>query len=238
MFDQLVESTNKSKTNKVWSVWLSALIQATILGVLILIPLIYTSALPKALLTSFLVAPQPPPPPPPPPTVVHVKIQPKLFTNKFVAPTVIPKKIEKIVQTPQPDVGMVGGVVGGVPGGSADGVLGGIIGGAPGGLPPPPKPTAPMRIGGNVMAAKALFDPYPPYPQIAKMAHVSGTVVLHAIIAENGTIQELQVLSGPTLLRQAALEAVRQWRYQPTTLNGQAVKVDTTIQVIFDLDGG
>lgn len=88
------------------------------------------------------------------------------------------------------------------------------------------------------MAAKALFDPYPPYPQIAKMAHVSGTVVLHAIIAENGTIQELQVLSGPTLLRQAALEAVRQWRYQPTTLNGQAVKVDTTIQVIFDLDGG
>ncbi|MGB6484363.1 MAG: TonB family protein [Candidatus Acidiferrales bacterium] len=238
MFDDLVESTSKKKTNKVWSVWLSALVQALILGVLILIPLIYTSALPKALMTTFLVAPPPPPPPPPPPTVVHVKVTPKLFTNKFVAPTVIPKKIEIIKEQPQPDVGMTGGVPGGVPGGSADGVLGGIIGGAPGGLPPPPKPTAPMRIGGNVMAAKLINGPKPSYPQIAKMAHVSGTVTLHAIIAEDGTIQQLTFISGPALLRQAALDAVRQWRYAPTTLNGQPTKVDTTISVVFDLDGG
>jgi periplasmic protein TonB len=237
MFDQLVESTNKKKTNKVWSFWLSAGIQALILGVLILIPLIYTSALPKALMTTFLVAPPPPPPPPPPPAVVHVKVQPKVFMNKFVAPTVIPKKIEMIKQEPQPDVGQIGGVPGGVPGGSADGVLGGIIGGAPGGLPPPPRPTAPVKIGGNVMQAKIINQVQPQYPQIARMAHVSGTVVLHAIIAENGTIQELTYLSGPALLRQAAMDAVRQWRYQPTQLNGQPVKVDTTISVIFDLGG-
>jgi periplasmic protein TonB len=237
MFDQLVESTNKKKTNKVWSVWLSAGVQALILLVLILIPLIYTSALPKELLNStFLAAPPPPPPPPPPATVVHVKPTPKLF-NKFVAPTVIPKKIEMIHQEPQPDVGMTGGVPGGVPGGSSGGVLGGIIGGAAG-LPPPPKPTAPIRIGGNVMAAKAISTPSPPYPQIAKMAHVQGTVILHAIIAEDGTIQQLTFESGPALLRQAAMETVRTWRYQPTTLNGQAVKVDTTISVVFDLGGG
>ncbi|HEV2420827.1 MAG TPA: TonB family protein [Candidatus Acidoferrales bacterium] len=234
MFDQLVESTNKSKTNKVWSFWLSVGIQALVLFILILIPLIYTNALPAMLSTTFLAAPPPPPPPPPPPAVVHVKVQPKVFQSKFEAPTVIPKKIEKIVQQPQPDVGVTGGVPGGVPGGSSGGVLGGIIGGAPG-LPPPPKPTEPLRVGGNVMAAKLINQVKPEYPQIAKMAHVSGTVVLHAIIAEDGTIQQLTFISGPALLRQSAMEAVRQWRYAPTTLNTQPVKVDTTISVVFDL---
>lgn len=236
MFDQLVESTNKAKTNKVWSVWLSAAIQAVILGVLILIPLIYTSALPKAMLTTFLVAPPPPPPPPPPPAVVKVvKVKP-VFQDKFVAPTVVPKKIVIVKQEPQPDVGAVTGVVGGVPGGAADGSIGGILGGTPGlAPPPPPKPTAPLRIGGNVMAAKIINQTKPMYPQIAKMAHVSGTVVLHAIIAEDGTIQSLSVISGPALLQRAATDAVRQWRYAPTTLNGQPVKVDTTISVVFDL---
>lgn len=236
MFDQLVESTDKKKTNKVWSFWLSAVVQALILFVLILIPLIYTSALPKALLNStFLAAPPPPPPPPPPPAVVHVVHQKPVFQNKFVEPTVIPKKIEKIVQQPQPDVGMVGGVVGGVPGGSTGGVMGGIIGGVAGGPAPPPKPTAPLRVGGAVMSAKLIYGPSPQYPQIAKMAHVSGTVVLHAIIAEDGTIQSLTFVTGPALLRQAAMETVRTWRYQPTQLDGQAVKVDTTISVVFTL---
>jgi periplasmic protein TonB len=235
MFDQLVESTNKKKTNKVWSVWLSAGIQALILGVLILIPLIYTSALPKAMLTTFLVAPPPPPPPPPPPAVVHVVQRPRVL-QQFVAPTVVPRKIVMVHQEPQPDVGADTGVIGGVPGGAADGSIGGILGGTPGlAPPPPPKPTAPERIGGNVMAARLINGPKPMYPQIAKMAHVSGTVILHAIIAEDGTIQQLTVLSGPALLRQSALDAVRQWRYQPTTLNGQPTKVDTTIQVVFDL---
>jgi periplasmic protein TonB len=236
MFDQLVESTDKKKTNKVWSFWLSAGIQALILFVLILIPLIYTSALPKALMTTFLVAPPPPPPPPPPPAVVHVIQRPRVFQT-FTAPTVIPRRIVMVHQEPQPDVGAIGGVPGGVPGGSADGVLGGIIGGAPGGLPPPPKPTAPIRIGGNVMQAKIINQVKPQYPQIARMAHVSGTVMLHAIIAEDGSVQQLTYLSGPALLRQAAMDAVKQWRYAPTTLNGQAVKVDTTISVIFDLGG-
>jgi len=236
MFDQLVESTNKKTTHKVWTVWLSALIQALILGVLILIPLIYTSALPSAMMTTFLVAPPPPPPPPPPAAVVHVKPQPKFIQQgKLVAPTVIPKKIQMIKEEAQPDVGMTGGVPGGVPGGSAGGVLGGIIGGAPGGLPPPPKPVERLRVGGNVMAANIIHKVDPVYPQIAKTAHISGTVVLHAIIAKDGTIQELTFVSGPPLLMRAAMDAVKQWRYKPTLLNTQPVQVDTTITVIFNL---
>ncbi|MHB8526045.1 MAG: energy transducer TonB [Candidatus Acidiferrales bacterium] len=236
MFDQLVESTNKKTTHKVWTVWVSALIQALILGVLILIPLIYTSALPKALLTTFLVAPPPPPPPPPPAVKVIVKPEPKFIQQgKLVAPTVIPKKIQMIKEEAQPDVGMTGGVPGGVPGGSAGGVLGGIIGGAPGGLPPPPKPVEQIRVGGNVMQAALIRQVQPIYPQIAKTAHISGTVVLHAIIAKDGTVQELQFISGPPLLMRAAMDAVKQWRYRPTLLNGQAVKVDTTVTVIFNL---
>ena len=236
MFDQLVESTNKKTTHKVWTVWLSAFIQALILGVLILIPLIYTSALPSAMMTTFLVAPPPPPPPPPPAVKVITKPQPKFIQQgKLVAPTVIPKKIQMIKEEAQPDVGMTGGVPGGVPGGSAGGVLGGIIGGAPGGLPPPPKPVEITRIGGNVMAANIIHQVLPAYPQIAKTAHISGTVVLHAIIAKDGTVQEMQFISGPPLLMRAAMDAVKQWRYRPTLLNGQPVKVDTTISVVFNL---
>lgn len=236
MFDELVESTNKKKTNKVWSVWLSAGIQAVILGVLILIPLIYTSALPKTLMSTFLVAPPPPPPPPPPPAVIKIiKVVPKLIQQgKLQAPTVIPKKIEMIHEAAQPDVGVVGGVPGGVPGGSAGGVLGGIIGGAPG-LAPPPKPVERLRIGGNIMAARIVSQPPPVYPPIARAAHQSGTVMLHGIIGKDGTIKEIEFLSGPPLLMHACMDAVRRWRYSPYLLNNEPVEVDTTISCVFNL---
>jgi protein TonB len=90
-------------------------------------------------------------------------------------------------------------------------------------------------VGGNVAAAKLLRQIQPVYPQIAKTAHVSGTVILHAIIAKDGTIQELTYQSGPALLMRAAMDAVHEWRYQPTQLNGEPVEVDTTIQVVFTL---
>ena len=78
----------------------------------------------------------------------------------------------------------------------------------------------------------------PIYPPIAKTAHVSGTVILHAIIAKDGSIQELQYVTGPALLMKAAMDAVHEWRYKPTQLNGEPVEVDTTIQVVFTLGGG
>ncbi|MGC2331795.1 MAG: TonB family protein [Candidatus Acidiferrales bacterium] len=229
MFDQV----NQSKTNKRWTVGLSALVQLLVVFVLILIPLIYTEALPKELTSMFLVAPAPPPPPPPPAAIVKT-VRPKFVEpQRMVAPTVIPKKVE-IVKDEAPDVsGTAGGF--GVPGGVADGVLGGIVSGAA--PPPPPKPvqTGPVRIGGNVMQAKAIDRVQPVYPAIARAAHVQGTVVLHAIISKDGTVQQLQLVSGPPLLVNAAMDAVRQWRYSPTELNGEPVEVDTTIQVVFTL---
>lgn len=242
MFEDMVVSGDVKKTNTRWTVWVSTVVQALILGILILIPLIYTEALPKAMLTTFLVAPPPPPPPPPPPAaVVHVKPMVHLIQqNKLMAPTVIPKKVNiiKEEETP-PDVGGVeGGVAGGIAGGSAGGVLGGIIGGAPGNLPPPPKPNVGrIKVGGQVQQANLIRQVMPVYPPIARTAHISGTVILHAIIAKDGSIQELQYISGPPLLMRAAMDAVREWRYRPTLLNGEPVEVDTTISVVFTLGG-
>ena len=162
MFDDLVESTAVAKrTNKSWTVLLSAIIQGGILFVLILIPLIYTEALPKQLLTTFLVAPAPPPPPPPPAAAVQRIVKPIariIQAGKMMAPTVIPKKVAMIKEEELPPdvgaVGVVGGVPGGIAGGQAGGVLGGIIGGTGSNLPPPPKPTQQrIRVGGNVQAS-------------------------------------------------------------------------------------
>ncbi|HXY77549.1 MAG TPA: TonB family protein [Candidatus Acidoferrales bacterium] len=236
MFDQLVvSSAHANKTHKPWTVAMSAIVQSLIVGIFILIPLIYTEALPKGMLNTFLVAPAPPPPPPPPAAPVHTVVRPRIVTpQRMVAPTVIPKTVQ-MIKDEAPDIGAAG-VEGGVGGGAVGGVLGGIIGGAA--PPPPPKPTQTrIRVGGNVQAASLLRKVDPVYPQIAKTAHVSGTVVLHAIIAKDGTIQQLEYVSGPPLLMRAAMDAVRDWRYKPTLLNGDAVEVDTTIQVVFTLGG-
>jgi protein TonB len=162
--------------------------------------------------------------------------------GKMMAPTVIPKKVAMIKEEELPPdvgaVGVVGGVPGGIAGGQAGGVLGGIIGGTGSNLPPPPKPTQQrIRVGGNVQSAKMIRQVQPVYPQIAKTAHVQGTILLHAIIAKDGSVQELTYVSGPPLLMKAAQDAVREWRYQPTLLNGEPVEVETTISVIFTLGG-
>jgi periplasmic protein TonB len=242
MFDEMVVSSpNPTKTNKPWTVILSMIFQMAFLAVLILIPLIYTEALPKTMMATLLVAPPPPPPPPPPPIaqIVHVKPQVHLMdAGKLVTPKVIPKDI-KIIKEDAPDMssmGMQGGVVGGVAGGQMGGVIGGVIGGV-GGAPPPPKPAQQrIRQGGQVQAAKLVNKVQPLYPPLARQTRISGTVRLHAIIAKNGTVEQLEVISGHPLLVQAALDAVRQWKYQATTLNGEPVEVDTTIDVIFSLN--
>ena len=244
MFEEMViSSPNPKKTNKPWTVVVSMIFQVAFLGILILIPLIYTEALPKTMMATMLTAPPPPPPPPPPPAVaqvVHVKPQAHLMdAGKLMQPKVIPREVKIIKEDAEPDVatGMTGGVPGGVAGGSMGGVLGGVIGGM-GGAPPPPKPhqTGPLRVGGNVQAARILNRVQPVYPPLARQTRISGTVRLHAIIGKDGAITSLEVMSGHPLLQQAALDAVRQWRYQPTLLNGEPVDVDTTIDVIFSLN--
>jgi|SRR5580704_4796197 protein TonB len=236
MFDQLVvSSAHPTKTHKSWTVALSAIVQSIILGILILIPLIYTEALPKGMLNTFLVAPAPPPPPPPPAAPVKTVRAPKIVQlNKMVAPTVIPKNVA-MIKDEAPVIYTNGG---GVDGGTGSGILNGIIGSGGSGPPPPPtKAPSRIRVGGNVQAASLVNKVTPQYPPIAKTAHVSGTVVLHAIIAKDGSIQELQYMSGPPLLMKSAMDAVREWRYKPTMLNGDPVEVDTTISVVFSLGG-
>ncbi len=236
MFSELIVSGERgemARTHKPWSIGLSVIIQATILAALMLIPLIYTQVLPKAMLSTFLVAPPPPPPPPPPQQAVGKQVQPAkvLVVNKVAAPTVIPKKIEIAKDEAPPAVNP--NDTPGVAGGTGD-VLGGVGTGA---APAPPPPAAPKRItvGGNVQAAALVNKVEPQYPAIAKTAHVSGTVVLHAIIAKDGSVEKLQFVSGPALLMASAMGAVKEWRYRPTMLNGQPVEVDTTVQVVFSL---
>jgi len=247
MFDTLIEcSPAGMKTKTGLTVFISTVFQMLLLGVMVLIPLIYTEALPKAMLTTFLVAPPPPPPPPPPaaaPVQKVVRPMAKLMqSGKLQAPTAIPKQVTMLKEEEQPPdmgaVGVVGGVPGGIPGGQSGGVLGGIIGGVVSSLPPPPKPVqSRIRQGGNVQQAKLVNMVRPVYPPLAKQARISGTVRLHAIIAKDGSVIQLEIVQGHPLLVQSALDAVRQWRYQPTLLNGEPVEVDTTVDVVFSLGG-
>jgi protein TonB len=248
MFEQtFVESAGK--TNRTWMVLLSFVAQMILLGIAVIIPMIYFNVLPRTQLTSFLVAPPPPPPPPPPPAaaapVVKVKVIPRQFdAGRLMAPKSIPTRIAEIreEELPPPSTGggVAGGIVGGVAGGLAGGVLGGIIGSVQTAVlpPPPPKKEATpqrIRVGGNVQQAKLVRQPRPVYPPLAKQARIQGVVKLSAIIAKDGTIQHLEVISGHPLLIPAALEAVKQWVYQPTLLNGEPVEVVTQIDVNFTL---
>jgi protein TonB len=227
--------------------------QIVFLVILVIIPMVWFDVLPMATLTSFLVAPPPPPPPPPPPAaapvVVKVKIIPRQFdAGRLMAPKVIPKEIAIIKEEELPPSsgvgGVVGGVPGGVPGGTMGGVLGGIIGSVPSATPLPPPPpvkkdvaATPQRIkvGGNVQQAMLISQPHPLYPPLAKQARIQGVVELNAVIGKDGTVQNLSVVKGHPLLVQAALDAVKQWRYKPTLLNGEPVEVQTTIDVNFTL---
>ncbi len=150
-------------------------------------------------------------------------------------PKVIPKDV-KIIKEDAPDVsaGMAGGGPGGVAGGSMGGVIGGVIGSMG---PPPPRPAqSRIRQGGSVQAALLVNKVQPVYPPLARQTRISGTVRLHAIISKTGSVESLEVLSGHPLLVRAAMDAVQQWRYKPTLLNGEPVEVDTTIDVIFSLN--
>jgi protein TonB len=239
--DSLIESGNRLKTKRGRTTTISFALEAIVVGVLVLIPLLFTEALPKAQLMMALVAPPPPPPPPPPPAEVHVvkKVQTDIINGALRTPTKIPKKVEMIKEeeAPPPQMaGVVGGVPGGVPGGQMGGVMGSIIGAA---NAPIPKMQAPQRIrvSQGVVSGLKIKEVKPVYPAIAKTARVQGNVVLQAEISKEGAIQNLRVISGPPLLVQSALDAVKQWRYRPYVLNGEPVEVETTVTVVFSLAG-
>jgi protein TonB len=122
--------------------------------------------------------------------------------------------------------------------GSGIGIPDGIALGSP---PPtivhPPAPKHPVMISQGVAAGLLLNPIRPIYPEIAKQAHIQGTVVIEATISRQGTIENLQVAEGPPMLRRAAMDAVAAARYRPFLLNGEPVEVQTSIRVIFSLGG-
>jgi periplasmic protein TonB len=212
---------------------------------LIIAPLFFTQTLNlQAFRNTWLVSPAPPAPPPPA-AIVQRTVKPVarlLQAGRMMAPSVIPKKILIIKEAPPPSdpgVGVTGGVPGGIPGGQVGGVLGGIIGA---GLNPvaaiaPPAPPAKriVRVGGNVKPPRPISTTPPVYPAIAKSAKIQGTVVIDAIIDTQGNVVQARAVSGPGLLISAALQAVTNWKYEPTLLNGEPTSVEMHVVVNFVL---
>jgi periplasmic protein TonB len=244
--DSLIESGGRLRTNRGKTTTISFVVQAALVGVLVLLPLIFTEALPKQQLMTFLVAPPPPPPPPPPPAATPVRVvkqvQSDLVNGQLRTPTKIPQKVQMIKEeeAPPPEMatgGVVGGVPGGIPGGQMGGVIGGIISSTPVAVP---KVATPQRVRVSLGVSQGLLikKVQPAYPPLARQARIQGTVMLQAEISKDGTIENLRLLSGHPMLAPAAIEAVKQWRYKPYMLNGEPVAVETQVQVNFTLSGG
>jgi protein TonB len=245
----MIENNRIKSSSKTLDFLIALSVNMAILAGPILAGLIYTDTLNmRQFETTFLMAPPPPPPPPPAPAAPMVKAAPvrRVFetAGKLIAPTVVPKTIAVIKEAPlPPDVGG-GGVPGGVPGGVAGGSMGGVIGGVIGGVnttviaplaPKENRPKAPVRVGGRVREPKLVYRVDPTYPPLARQTHMQGVVVIDAILDEQGNVVEAKITSGPPLLIQAALDAVRKWKYEPTYLNDQPVQVQLNVTVTFRL---
>lgn len=228
----------------------------TAIAGLLILPLIFFSALPEEQVVTFLMTAPPPPPPlraPAPPAVRRV-ITHREVVARFAAPAQIPQSI------PAPDVAPPSIDVPTIPEGIEDeiGVSGGIGTGpiddlpgiVPAGpvapmrplppLPPPPpapKPLhrAPMRVTSLSQQNKLIRTVEPDYPELARRARVAGNVVLRVIVDELGNVSQATVVSGHPLLNDAAVQAVMKWKYTPTILDGEPVPVTTTVTLVFTL---
>jgi periplasmic protein TonB len=239
--DSLVESGGRIKTKRGVTTVISFILEVLFLGVLVLLPLIFTQALPTRELLTTLTAPPPPPPPPPPPAaapVVVKKMVSELDNGQLRTPTAIPKKIQMIKEEESPPSvgGVMGGVPGGVPGGTMGGVLGSVMSSVPTAVPKVATPQR-VRVSQGVSQGLLIHKVQPQYPPLARQARIQGVVVLQALIGKDGSIQNLHVVSGHPMLTNSALEAVKEWRYKPYYLNGEPVEVETTINVNFTLSG-
>lgn len=240
LFEDLIESdVVKHKTGQSLTLPVSVAIHLIVLGAVVVVPLLTAEQLPEptSAVKAFFVepaAPPPPPPPPPPPApkaTVTPKVQPKPIEEapRFTAPVDVPEEI-------RPEEGIDLGVEGGVAGGVEGGVPGGVVGGVVGGLPDAPPPGQAVRVGGQIKEPKKLKGVQPVYPDIAKQARVQGVVILECTISPQGKVTNVTVLRGIPLLDAAAVEAVKQWVYTPTLLNGVPVPVIMTVTVNFKLN--
>jgi protein TonB len=220
---------------------ISMVAHAGLVAAVVILPLLMDGPLPdpetnvRAFFADPLeLAPPPPPPPPPAPAAARpaVKVEaPQVErADDFTAPIEVP---EGIVPEEGIDFGVEGGVSGGVEGGVPGGVVGGVVGGLP--EAPPPPPVKPLRVGGQVKEPTKLQAVPPVYPESAVRARVEGVVILECLISPQGRVTEVKVLRGIPLLEKAAVDAVKQWVYTPTLMDGVPVPVLMTVTVRFDL---
>ncbi len=254
MFDNLPESSLHKRDNSRTTSFL--LVTGLIYGLLLVTGAIASifllnPNLADALDVTTMVAPPPPPAPPPPAAAAPVVVREAPSVTTFTPPTKPPEKIPDATTVQSKPV--VAAVSRGVPGGVPGGQPGGTPGGTPGGAgdapppPPPPKPDPPpeptpkpdppkkINVSGGVLQGSALKKVQPPYPPIAKAARAAGAVAVQVTISEEGRVIGADVVSGHPLLREAALQAARQWVFKPTELSGVPVKVQGILTFNFTL---
>ena len=207
---------------------------SSILLALIFIPLIYPEALPQIGRIILMEAPLAP--------VEETKpvarpehasaLQPQIQAGVLLAPSKIPKQTYiPVTPEPTPNTWLALGDAGPGPGGPNSPFNGNGTG-----VNVLPAVEGTRHVSSGVMEGMLIHRVVPEYPAIARAIRLSGTVVLQATISRRGTIENLRVVSGPAMLQQAAIDAVKQWRYQPYLLDGQPVEVETTVNVQFTLD--
>lgn len=205
----------------------------------IVIPALYVmDELPELpTMMAFVVpAAEPPPPPPPPPPANAAEARQPAKAPPDAAPVEAPATIEPESGIERTDEGIPGGVEGGIPGGVAGGIVGGISEVPPPPPPPPPAPRRPVRVGGQINAPAVLVRVEPAYPEIAVRALIQGMVILEALVGEDGQVREIKVLRSVKFLDQAAVDAVKKWRYSPLLLNGEAMPFILTVSLSFRVD--
>ncbi len=229
---------------------ISTVVHIAAILILVLLPLIFIGAIPEADLLTFLsAAPAPPPAPAPPAPPAPLDPPPParvIPPSGFVQPIHIPEGVLPAAPEPMPN-DFPSGFTSGIPsasfGYSSEGISGSSLGSvltgaaAPEPLPPPPRPVQKpvVRRGGEVQQSKLIRRVEPVYPRLAIQARVSGTVILDVKVDEEGNVESIRVLQGHPLLIEAAKDAVAQWKYSPTILNGEPVPVIATVTVIFNL---
>jgi protein TonB len=254
----MFESVTDSGRKKNWrSTAASIAAHVAIIAVMVLGPMWFTEAQPIASLKASETTTPPPPlkipraiPVVDPPGGKQPASAPRkpaeLFTPERIPEKITPKDFGPVSDTAPSVPNVTGGIPNGIPGGDNNGVPFGDVNFGPTTRqpqppppppapipPPPPPPAPPQRIGGDVAAANLDHQVKPQYPPLARAARVQDYVILQAVISKTGTIEDLKVLRGHPLLNEAAMEAVRQWRYRPQTLNGLPIEVVTTITVNF-----
>jgi periplasmic protein TonB len=237
MFRDVVDPSITVGSKRWYTVPLSIAAHVIGIGALLIVPLMASDILPtpQSMMTFVAPAPPPPPPAPPPPAAQTPRTPDPVQTD--AAPTQASDSIKPEAPHPQPNYGVnVGGDPNfGVPGGVPDVKIPGP--------PPPPPPVktvqdVPYRPGGDIKEPRKIKHVPPIYPPIAITAKMQGVVIIEATIAKDGTVKDARVLKSVPLLDQAAIDAVRQWRFTPTLLNNVPVEVLMTVTVNFTLGGG